>query len=106
MSVLRDWNFSSVEFGPRACGHVSQIRFLPGIVRMHSEKRLGVKRLAARMSHAGNQAKLLRHCRIAGLALHGAAGIIWSPGPNFDPARRNIHVAAKRALVRLLFFLE
>ena len=54
--VFGNWNFAGVELGPWAGGHIAQKRFLPGVIGMYGEERLGVKIFAAGMAHARDHA--------------------------------------------------
>ena len=70
------------------------------------EKLRRQKICAARMPRSRHEAHLRRHRAVGGFALHGAAGIVRIPAPFLNATRRGVHVAAQRAFVGLVFFLE
>src|SRR5580704_10506984 len=58
------------------------------------------------MTHARDEAHLLRHGGVGGFGLDCAARIKRSPSPYGNAARRGVHMSAERALVGFFFFLK
>src|SRR5271155_5841737 len=72
---------AGAKFGPGSGIHVAQVGSLPAVFRVRGEKRLCEKIGAAGMTHARDEAHLLRHGGVGGFGLNGAAGIKRSPSP-------------------------
>src|SRR5690348_1495707 len=72
---------------------------------MLREKIAGLEVLAARMPGARHQLHLFRHPAVGCLALHGSAGEVWAPVPNFDAASADFTMTAKSTFVGLQLLL-